>query len=502
MQEVPGSSPGATIRSRRGGRHDGAVSDRAWRTAAAVALVALAAELAFLPLLVPLDEAVWRRVLLWRGCATDRTIESVVDITSVATAALVIVVALRRTLASGVRAAWPALAAVALGALANDVLKLLLTRERPSTLPGETIGHSFPSGHVMNSVVAALAVIALTEGWRTRSRWRLAALALALTTAAGRVLYAHHWVLDAVGGTLAALALFGLGLPAFRRRPLAVPAALAVVLGVSLALGRALGITGLPLPSPLGAAGEGAVAVAVGAPESAAALRGAWEDPVREDPAGLVAWLGGPAQIRLEVPPASAGDTAAEPGLLALAGRPAAPLTGCVSVRLALNGHEIATFVPFRGWREYRLPSPPGALRGGANELEIEVRDEQGGPWRFAVAYVRVWPGWNAAGARTRRGSRPSRAQGRRPGLWSAETLELRLDLVEAAEHEGRRRSEAAGDVRGVAAADPELGILGEGGREGADLRDRARAVVPVDHAQPDDGRPGAARDAGDLLGG
>ena len=58
---------------------------------------------------------------------------------------------------------------------------------------------------------------------------RLAA-ALVATNFAGRLLLARHWLLDAVGGLLAALALTGLALPTFRRRPLFAPAALALTL--------------------------------------------------------------------------------------------------------------------------------------------------------------------------------------------------------------------------------------------------------------------------------
>ena len=59
-------------------------------------------------------------------------------------------------------------------------------------------------------------------------------------------------------------------------------------------------------------------------------------------------------------------------------------------VRVAVNGRIVAGFVPFRGWREYRLPVAPGTYRRGFNELQLAVREPDGNPQRLAVARFRL----------------------------------------------------------------------------------------------------------------
>src|SRR6185369_9935790 len=75
---------------------------------------------------------------------------------------------------------------------------------------------------------------------------------------------------------------------------------------------------------------------------------------------------------------------------LAFGGREDLRQRRCLSARVTLNGRELARFVPFVGWREYRLLVPPGWLRSGANEIRFEVTDAAGEPWPYAMAYVRL----------------------------------------------------------------------------------------------------------------
>jgi hypothetical protein len=58
-------------------------------------------------------------------------------------------------------------------------------------------------------------------------------------------------------------------------------------------------------------------------------------------------------------------------------------------VDVDLNGRSLARFVPFSGWREYRLPIPAGLLRVGRNEVAISAAT-RAGPTRVAVTYVRI----------------------------------------------------------------------------------------------------------------
>jgi len=378
------------------------------------ALIALAAELVLLPRLVFLDAALWRTILLWRGCGFDRAVDLAVEATTRGTIALLAAAAALALRHVGARATWPPLAVCAIGLYAGKVLKNIFARERPSMLPEVALGHSFPSAHVMNTGLAALAVIVLTAGFRHPRRWRVTATVCVAIIFAGRLLAARHWFLDAVGGALAALALTGLCLPAFRRRPLLAPALLASVLTALLAVvvhDRALGIR---LPSPLAAREPSTVEVAMGESWGTPLLQGGWEEPVESFRGGVLAWLRGAATVTVVLPAngdwpapvaapsATAGretvstealpTAAAGRAVLTVAGRPDITVRGCVWVRITVNGWELPSFVPFVGWRQYRLPVPPGTLGSGPNEVRIAAADERGAPLRFALAYVRIDP--------------------------------------------------------------------------------------------------------------
>jgi membrane-associated phospholipid phosphatase len=363
------------------------------RTIGLAAAVALATELVLLPRLLAIDAAFWRWMLLARGCRTDGVVDGLVSGTTRGMAVLLIaatVFGLRR----GVRHVWPPLAVCAIGLYVGKVLKNVFARERPSMLPELALGHSFPSAHVMNTTLAALAVVVLAAGFRHPRRWSTAAgLGIAIVFA-GRLALAHHWFLDALGGMLAAVALMGLGLEWFRRRPLLAPAGLAIALTLVLAAvvhERALGIR---LPSPLSARGESTIEIRPDAALGTPTLTGGWEGPLERYRGGSVAWLRGAGAVAFELPdtmvatrdPVPAGSQA----ILAIAGRPDIAPRRCLALRVAVNGTPLAPFVPFVGWREYRLLVPPGTLRPGTNEVRLEVATPSGDPWRFAVAYLRI----------------------------------------------------------------------------------------------------------------
>jgi len=174
------------------------------RTIGLFALVALACELLLLPRLVGLDGALWRAILYWRSCRTDRLVDHVVHVTTFGAAALLAVAALLRLRREGVRrgvsVVWPPLVLCLLGLHVGKLLKNVFQRERPSMLPGAIPGHSFPSGHVMNTTLAAVAVVILAATFRHPRRWGGLALLTMATIFLGRLMLAHHWFLDAVGG--------------------------------------------------------------------------------------------------------------------------------------------------------------------------------------------------------------------------------------------------------------------------------------------------------------
>ncbi|WP_174275302.1 phosphatase PAP2 family protein, partial [Sphingomonas bacterium] len=101
--------------------------------------------------------------------------------------------------------------AVASGALALPLLKLMFDRPRPDFLWHLVTEKdwSFPSGHAMGSMILypLLGAIAGSTRGRARSCW-LAGLGMlvALTIGASRVVLGVHWISDVIGGWLIGLA--------------------------------------------------------------------------------------------------------------------------------------------------------------------------------------------------------------------------------------------------------------------------------------------------------
>jgi membrane-associated phospholipid phosphatase len=349
--------------------------------AAALLLVALVMSL---DRLVGLDDRVWRAVLLARGCGTDHVVEHALEHATNAMIALVLVAIVLHVRRHGLASAWPWIMACLLGLLASRTLKHLFTRERPSSLPDVALGYSFPSAHVMNSLVALIAVIALTQAFRHHRFWLVAAASLFVTVTTARLLLGRHWALDVAGGFLAGLAFVGLVVPLVERRRVLAPVGLALMFVGLFALDNWIGQAGLRLPAPLVGERLALDEVDLG-PELRTPLAGSWGEAAVERPGGSLVWLEGSGTIRIDVP-----DGSPLPALrIALAGRPAKPRAACTTMSVTWNGRTLGRFIPFEGWREYRLPIPPDVVRPGANELALASETDVG-PSRFAVARVRL----------------------------------------------------------------------------------------------------------------
>ncbi len=352
---------------------------------AVAALGGLVALLGSLDRWVACDDAVWRAVLSWRGCGTDVLVERLVGLATTTLAMLLLTALALHGRRFGARAAWSWLATWLLGLLASKMLKHVFTRDRPSALPDLTIGYSFPSAHVMNGLVAAIAVMALTYGFRRRGRWCAAAAVAAATLVVGRILLGRHWTSDVVGGVLSAVVLVGFATPALARRPVLAPLLLAGFGVATLAVDHRLGDRGWQLPSPLVGRRAALLDVDVG-PEMSSPRHGNWREAGLERPFGSYVWLEGEAALSFDV---GADVASASPLCLALAGRPQKDRRSCTHVVLTLNGRRLGRFVPFVGWREYRVAIPKGVLRVGNNELGLAAQCA-GGAGRFGVTYVRV----------------------------------------------------------------------------------------------------------------
>ena len=350
------------------------------------AFVALVFLVASMPRLVGLDDALWRAVLLARGCGTDRVVERAIGIATATLSVMLGLATVAHVRTVGTRSAWPWLSTWALGLLVSKTLKHAFTRDRPSALPDLTVGYSFPSAHVMNGILAMVAIVVLTRAFRRRGRWRVVAALAVLTLVGGRVMLGRHWGTDVVGGALAAVALASFVPPAVLRRPIAAPLVLATLAAIVLAFDAHLGAGGIRLPSPLLERDDALVDLDVG-PETSAVRSGGWRESGIERPFGSYLWLEGTASVVLHVPADAVGVVG--PSVLALGARPEKVRSACLSIEVALNDRRLARFVPFVGWREYRLAIPSDALRAGENELRI-VATCGDRPGRFGVTYARV----------------------------------------------------------------------------------------------------------------
>ncbi|MSQ11592.1 MAG: phosphatase PAP2 family protein [Dehalococcoidia bacterium] len=186
----------------------------------AVMAASLALWVAFLVIAVREEPPGWdisaaEHIRSWDAPGLDRFLKGVswlgnVEVVVATEAALILaLVALRRP-----RQAAPFLAAGLLQ-VATQALKEVIGRERPDQLvhPGND---SFPSGHVVHSVVffGLLAAFLLPlMPWRP-ARWALIALYAGTVAATGlsRVFLGHHWPSDVLGGVLLGIPILGLAL--------------------------------------------------------------------------------------------------------------------------------------------------------------------------------------------------------------------------------------------------------------------------------------------------
>ena len=107
------------------------------------------------------------------------------------------------------RLAWWVAVTMTVGGLLGAVLKLLVGRHRPDLLEpvARAAGYSFPSGHALNSALAAgvlLLVFLPFTGERPGRRALLwtAAVLVPLITGLCRVALGVHWTSDVIGGWL------------------------------------------------------------------------------------------------------------------------------------------------------------------------------------------------------------------------------------------------------------------------------------------------------------
>ena len=180
------------------------------RRPARAAAVVLVATVAAVPLLGAVDARLDTMLDAWRSCPGEALATLVSNLVGPVGVAVLVAVVLR-SVWNGRPA--PAeivriLATLGAGVILVGELKEFLDRPRPGAEFAGPSGASFPSGHVGNTVLVGIAVLALWYGGAPRPVGRRGWILLAITAtaiAAARVYGRRHWPSDVVG--TAALAL-------------------------------------------------------------------------------------------------------------------------------------------------------------------------------------------------------------------------------------------------------------------------------------------------------
>ena len=329
----------------------------------AVALLAIA-----LPALRSLDDAVARGIQATRDCASDANAERLGTI-----AALMLTIGaaivLRRPPPFAVMLL--AIATFATGALFGELLKTAFERLRPDSMPGSPTGNAFPSGHIMNTTLAA-AILWIHARPGRRARLELGVLGVLLVAAVvvqslSRLWLGAHWASDVPASVLLALGWVALVPTLVSLGPLRVAIVGTVSASAALLFLRAPELrprlaTALDANRPI-------AEVLIGPPVKPL-LEGDWELGHRE-PIGDVAWLRG-TEGTITLPP-----VAEPPRTVRLGIRPTTlgreRRAACLAVSVGVNEWTAPPTALVTGWREIRLAPPADAWRAEGNVVRLRV---------------------------------------------------------------------------------------------------------------------------------
>jgi membrane-associated phospholipid phosphatase len=345
------------------------------RSATAIALALLAA-VAAVPLLGTVDARLDSMLDPWRTCGGETLVTLVSDLVGPIGVAVLVAVALR---ALWSRRLGPVdvvrtLAALGVGVVLIGELKEFLRRPRPGAEVLGPDGASFPSGHVGNTVLVGIAVLALWYGGTPKRRGWILLAVVTTTVAAARVYGRRHWPSDVTGTTALAVGYGCLAMlhPDHRWRGL-VTAAAVVALGAVYVASRH-GIT-IAIPAGTVASRRAPVTrIDFDAAYRTGLLRGSWSLD-EADPQHRGVWLLAPTgEIGLgRVDPAVSE--------LRLVLRPRIDGEGrersCRRLRVTLNDRVLGDRPLQPGWKSYVFFTAGSDLRPDGNVVIIEVHGER-----------------------------------------------------------------------------------------------------------------------------
>jgi membrane-associated phospholipid phosphatase len=352
------------------------------RRPAQVAAVALLATLAAVPFLGAVDARLDTMLDAWRTCPGEALATLVSNLVGPVGVGVLVAVVLRSLWRGrpAPLAILRILATTGVGVILIGELKEFLNRPRPGAEFGGPSGASFPSGHVANTVLVGIAVLALWYGGKARLVGRRGWILLAVTAtaiAAARVYGRRHWPSDVVGS--AALAL-GYGLVAMLHPDLRWRTGVGVAALVGIGLVHAAyrqGITVAIPASTVASRRPPLEQIDFGSAYDGGLLRGTWS-PDESNPQRRAAWLRAPTgelalgrvdpavrELRLVLRPRLDGETG---------------VASCRRLRVTLNNRVLGERLLEVGWRSYVFSTDASDFRPEGNVLTLQVRGEPSEP--------------------------------------------------------------------------------------------------------------------------
>jgi membrane-associated phospholipid phosphatase len=365
-------------------------------TYATFALFSALAILASLRWLMPLDEIVYQWIQFHRTCGLERAsrwIDPLVRGT--------LIVLIGTAIARGEWRQPGYLIGLLLvflgGSFAVELLKTAIERLRPNSTPVMMSGNSFPSGHTTGAAMAAVIAILLIgrRGWPSMLRVSgyLVAVGAVVLQGIGRLLNGSHWLSDVTGSVLLGVAWM-LGAKSIQRLPRVAMVGLLAAACLAFVVFDDVPETRLRLPSAIDETRSSLASIEFGTAEARSALGGEWGDGPAE-PIGPVSWARSPeVTAKLHV-------IGMAHGILKVTLRPA---TGddnrrwCARMRVTVNEWSAPEIALARGWREYHLEPPLGALKTGDNTIRFEIigqpglKGEEAATGLAAFRYLRLYP--------------------------------------------------------------------------------------------------------------
>ena len=273
------------------------------------------------------------------------------------------------------------------GLLLAQALKLVLERTRPWTPAWDSVGDSFPSGHVMNAAMfvgAALSLLAAPRARRDPARMAIgvAGAAFIWTVLLTRLYLGRHWLTDVTGSLLLSLSLVGM-MSVRRLLPRVAVLASTVLVVTGLFLTAAAGGR-IALPSPSAPSGDPSFNVVLRWPAARerAGIAGTW---AKAGPGGV------PGYLRVSSPEVRlmASIPRHERALLRIVARPLRGLrvSRCAELTLLVDGKPVGDLPFSQHWRSYAFALPP--LPAGPHEVRLRVWPHATGEARAPMLALR-----------------------------------------------------------------------------------------------------------------